>query len=120
MSQREQRANEVLRALDEAHRLGRLQRDEYRRRRRELLESLREERDADRDTVRRAMPAQGVAVMGAVPPPHNASDADDTIAMRVKRSGRPRRLVRLAVLAALLGVAGLGVALACWLGLPSL
>jgi hypothetical protein len=109
MSQREQRANDVLRALDEAHRLGRIGRDEYRRRRRELLDSLREERDGDRDTVRRAMPAHGVPVKGAAPPQRESN-----------RAGRPRYLIRLAVFAALLGVAGLCVALAGWLVGPSL
>jgi hypothetical protein len=117
MSQLEQRTNETLRALDEAHRLGRIQRDEYRRRRRELLGSLRDASCTDRDTVRRAMPAGGIPLKGAAAPPHDASGVDETIAMRV---GRVRRLPRLAVFAALLGVAGLCVVLACWLVWPHL
>jgi hypothetical protein len=40
MSVDEQQVNEALRALDEAHRLQRIQRNEYRQRRRALLESL--------------------------------------------------------------------------------
>ncbi|WP_019467520.1 hypothetical protein [Dyella japonica] len=40
MSEREQGINEGLRALDEAHRLGRLNREEYRARRRRLLGTL--------------------------------------------------------------------------------
>jgi hypothetical protein len=58
MSVREQQVNDALRVLDEMHRLRRIERDEYRRRRRQLLDSL---GDADgcsgRDTVRRAVPA---------------------------------------------------------------
>lgn len=40
MTEREQTINRSLRALDEAHRLGRLSRTEYRARRRRLLEPL--------------------------------------------------------------------------------
>jgi hypothetical protein len=118
MSQREQRTNEAMCALDEAHRLGRIQRDEYRRLRRELLESLREASDADRDTVRRAMTAHGAPVKGAVAPHREANGVDDTVAMRVGRVGRSRHLARLAVFAAWVGVAGLCVALACWFVSP--
>ncbi len=38
---REQQVNDALRALDEMHRLGRIERDAYRQRRRRLLDSLR-------------------------------------------------------------------------------
>ncbi|WP_333676255.1 hypothetical protein [Dyella sp.] len=42
MSDREHHVNQSLRALDEAHRLGRLTREEYRSRRRHLLGALRD------------------------------------------------------------------------------
>lgn len=42
MSEREHHVNQSLRALDEAHRLGRLTREEYRSRRRHLLGALRD------------------------------------------------------------------------------
>lgn len=42
MTERERNANQSLRALDEAHRLGRISREEYRSRRRHLLGALRE------------------------------------------------------------------------------
>ena len=40
MSVREQQVNDALRVLDEMHRLCRIERDDYRQRRRRLLESL--------------------------------------------------------------------------------
>jgi hypothetical protein len=58
MSVREQQVNDALRVLDEMHRLCHIERDEYRRRRRQLLESLCDATGCSgRDTVRRAMPA---------------------------------------------------------------
>lgn len=42
MTDREHHVNQSLRALDEAHRLGRLTREEYRSRRRHLLGALRD------------------------------------------------------------------------------
>jgi hypothetical protein len=42
MTERERNANQSLRALDEAHRLGRISREEYRSRRRHLLGALRD------------------------------------------------------------------------------
>jgi hypothetical protein len=105
MRQREQWTSEMLRGLDEVHRLGRIPRDEYRRRRRELLESLRKARRTDRDTVRRAVAAPA------------ASDAEGTFTKCSGESGHPRYVVRLATCVALLGAAGLCVALACGLGL---
>jgi hypothetical protein len=115
MRQRERTTNDALRALDDAHRLGRIQRDEYRRRRRELLESLRDASRIEHDTVRRAVPSHGVPVEAAAAPDGDARRLDETIAMHVDRAAHPRCLARLAAFAALLGVAGLCVALACWL-----
>lgn len=40
MNERERHANQSLQALDEAHRLGRISREEYRSRRRHLLSAL--------------------------------------------------------------------------------
>ncbi len=57
MSGRERQVNDALRGLDEMHRQRRIGRDDYRQRRRRLLESLSETTElAGRDTVRRAVP----------------------------------------------------------------
>ena len=62
MNEREHRANQSLRALDEAHRNGRITREDYRARRRALLGSL---CDSDGVTARNALtPAAGA-------PPHD-------------------------------------------------
>jgi hypothetical protein len=64
---REQQVNDALRVLDEMHRLGRIERDAYRQRRRRLLDSLVGEAPSDgRDTVRRSVPA-GAARRQPVP-----------------------------------------------------
>lgn len=52
MNEQEQRINQGLRALDEAHRLGRLGREDYRARRRALLEGL---NDSNGVTARNAI-----------------------------------------------------------------
>jgi hypothetical protein len=58
MKTRERQVNDALRGLDEDHRLHGLARDDYRQRRRVLLESLGDEiAQAERDTVRRMVPA---------------------------------------------------------------
>lgn len=121
-SQRERRASQVLCALDEAYRLGRIARDEYRHRRRGLLESLREVGDTDLDTVRRAVPvpADDAHPKGATAPRDDAGSVNKTIARRANQMGRMRYIARLAVFAALLSVAGLCVALAWWLAPLSL
>jgi hypothetical protein len=65
MKGRERQVNEALRTLDEDHRLGRIARDEYRHRRRALLESLGDEiAQAERETVRRAVPAYDMSTPG--------------------------------------------------------
>jgi hypothetical protein len=62
MSERERQINRGLHALDDAHRLGRIARDEYRLRRRHLLASLLDDTyETVRDTVRRAAPAHATA-----------------------------------------------------------
>ena len=63
MSERERHVNHSLRALDEAHRLGRLTREEYRARRRHLLGALRDSHvvTARNVIVRAAAPLQEAA-----------------------------------------------------------
>ncbi|HET6433623.1 hypothetical protein [Dyella sp.] len=59
MNEQERRANQALRALDEAHRSGRITREDYRARRRALLGSL---CDSDGITARNALtPAAAAA-----------------------------------------------------------
>lgn len=76
MSVREQQVNDALRGLDEMHRLRRIERDEYRMRRRRLLESL---GDPDgrtvRDTVRRAVPVGDAPLRVAPASPREAAAA---------------------------------------------
>ena len=71
MNERERRANQSLRTLDEAHRNGRITREDYRARRRALLGSL---CDSDGVTARNALtpaaarqPRDGGAQRAAVP-----------------------------------------------------
>ena len=71
MNERERRANQSLRTLDEAHRNGRITREDYRARRRALLGSL---CDSDGVTARNALtpaaarqPRDGGAQRVAVP-----------------------------------------------------
>ena len=54
MNEQERRANQGLHALDEAHRSGRITREDYRARRRALLENL---YDSDGVTARNALDA---------------------------------------------------------------
>ena len=99
MSERERRVNLQLNTLDDAHRMGRMPRDEYRQRRRDLLASLSEETGTTRrDTVRRPAPAG-----------KSAGPAG-----RARPASRWRqRAVSLGVL----GVVCVGLALFCWLRL---
>ena len=66
MSERERHVNHSLRALDEAHLLGRLSREEYRSRRRHLLSALRDSHvvTARNAIVRSALPPQATVPMG--------------------------------------------------------
>ncbi|GLQ87398.1 hypothetical protein [Dyella flagellata] len=64
MSERERHVNHSLRALDEAHRLGRLTREEYRSRRRHLLGAL---RDSHVVTARNAIVRSAPPPQAAVP-----------------------------------------------------
>jgi hypothetical protein len=96
MNMREQQVNDALRALDEMRRLSRIERDEYRRRRRQLLESLCDATGCSGpDTVRRAVPR------------HDDGNAE-VRALRGRRSAA--RLA--AVCAVVLGV--VACAAVCW------
>lgn len=61
MTERERAINQDLHVLDEAHRLGRITRDEYRARRRRVLESLYD--SSGIVTARKALVPPGAATM---------------------------------------------------------
>jgi hypothetical protein len=104
MSVREQQVNDALRVLDEMHRLHRIERDEYRLRRRHLLESLGDRDECTvRDTVRRAVPA------GDTPPRRSLANPPEAAATH----GRWARIRWVALGALLLGLA-VGIAAVCW------
>ncbi|CAB3751173.1 hypothetical protein [Paraburkholderia humisilvae] len=95
MTERERRVNLQLSALDDAHRVGRVSRDEYRLRRRRLLATLSDTtRATGRDTVRR---------------PASAGQAPERAARPVSRWRQ--RMLSLGVL----GVVCAGLALFYWL-----
>jgi hypothetical protein len=81
MTERERHVNQSLRALDEAHRLGRITREEYRSRRRHLLGALNEShvvtarnaitRPAVRQHAVQSAPQSDV-LPGLFPPRHTA------------------------------------------------
>jgi hypothetical protein len=68
MSERERHVNHSLHVLDEAHRLGRLTREEYRSRRRHLLSAL---RDSHVVTARNAIVRPAVQRDAVAPTPNN-------------------------------------------------
>ncbi|WP_232221315.1 hypothetical protein [Burkholderia sp. WSM2232] len=106
---RERQVNDALRMLDEMHRLGRIERDEYRQRRRRLLESLGGEAPSDdRDTVRRRVPARDTR---REPVPFRRRDAGST--------RMPRMRGRRVALWMLLLVVVVGALAAGWLMLAS-
>lgn len=78
MSERERHINQSLHALDDAHRLGRISREEYRSRRRHLLSALLESHvvTARNAIVRPAMPSHEPAPVSEgnvlFPPRHAA------------------------------------------------
>lgn len=111
MSERERQVNQGLRALDDAHRLGRIAREEYRRRRRHLLGSL----NADgavvtgRDTLRRPAPAAGPLGPAAYAHRYGSRHLAEP-ALPHQRPGLPWRQ-----LAMFTGVVVVGVVLLYWL-----
>lgn len=105
MNMREQQINDTLRVLDEAHRLGHIERDEYRRRRRRLLESLCGAiRRGGPDTVRRAVPA-GVTLFAHTTVPRDDAGHADVAALRDRWDGMRFAAVCLAVFSVLAGAA---------------
>ena len=72
MSEREQRINQGLRVLDEAHYSGRINREEYRKRRRQLLGSLCDSHGITaRNTLRTRITQQGARAAAAPGPAAN-------------------------------------------------
>ncbi|CAB3775800.1 hypothetical protein LMG28614_00087 [Paraburkholderia ultramafica] len=109
MSVREQQVNDALRVLDEMHRLCSIERDEYRRRRRQLLESLCDASGCNgSDTVRRALPA-GVTLSAGTTVPRHAAGKAEVAAPRGRRVSS--RLATVCVV--VLGVVA-GAAAVCW------
>lgn len=103
---REQQVNDTLRVLDELHRLRQIERDDYRRRRRQLLEPLCDGTGCSgRDTVRRALPVVVTPPTGAMGRRHDPGEPEVAVS-RGRRVG-----VRLAFAC----VAVLGVVAVCWL-----
>lgn len=97
MSMREQQVNDALRVLDEMHRLSRIERDEYRQRRRQLLESLCDATGCSgHDTVRRAVP-------------RHDDDEAEVAALRSRRRG-----VRLAAAVCTVVLSVVAGAAVCW------
>lgn len=90
MSVREQQVNDALRVLDEMHRLCRIERDDYRQRRRRLLESLSDATvRAGRDTVRHTVPGGDTRATGATLRRRNANKSQ-AAKLRGRRSGARR------------------------------
>ena len=74
MSEREQRVNQGLRVLDEAHYSGRISREEYRKRRRQLLGSLCDSHGITaRNTLRTRITQQGARIAAAPAAPMPAA-----------------------------------------------
>ena len=76
MSERERRVNQGLRVLDEAHYSGRINREEYRKRRRQLLGSLCDSHGITaRNTLRTRVTQQGGRVAQAAVAPAESQPA---------------------------------------------
>lgn len=114
MTERERAINRDLHVLDEAHRLGRLSRAEYRARRRRVLQSLRE--SSSIVTARKTLLPSGATTTSRtrrVDRMQSAeASADAGRALTTLLSMRPAMAWK-PVLAALLGVALLVLAV-CW------
>jgi len=101
MTEQERQANRELRALDEAHRLGRISRDDYRARRRRLLGAL---CDSNGVTARNAItPSPGAARWAGN---ERDTSADALQVLFPARGGQARKyLVALAVVVVLCALA---------------
>lgn len=110
MTVREQQINDALCALDERHRLGQIQRDEYLRHRRGLLEPLCDAASCSAgDTLRRRVPAAQTLPATTAGGPHDEGKPE-VASPRGRRVGArlaPMCLVGFAVVAS--------VAVVCWL-----
>src|SRR5258706_16472191 len=110
MSECERQVNSRLRALDDAHRLGRIPRAEYRCRRRHLLASLRNEAcSAARDTLRRPAPAAESLGPAAYAQRYGGRRLKEATATRARLVFCSRQL------AVSVGVVALGIVLFYWL-----
>lgn len=103
MNERERHVNQSLRALDDAHRLGRLSREEYRSRRRHLLGAL---RDSHVVTARNAIVRPAASQQERAPMP-----SDDVLPGLFG----PRYATRIWVTVLVVAVVVIGVGLAYWL-----
>jgi hypothetical protein len=125
MTERERQINQGLHALDDAHRLGRIARDEYRLRRRHLLASLIDDTyETVRDTVRRAAPAHETSRPTSRRTSKHKAPAEqgwtkptgDTAATRAPpASGSGSSWRQLALSVCVLGALGVGIGLLFWL-----
>ncbi|CAD6552137.1 hypothetical protein LMG28727_05343 [Paraburkholderia kirstenboschensis] len=110
MSVREQQVNDALRVLDEMHRLCRIERGDYRERRRRLLESLRDATErVGRDTVRRAVPQTDATAADGTAPRRDGARRSDAHGTRSRRTV----VRRVAACAFALGVLACAAVL-CW------
>jgi hypothetical protein len=107
MSVDEQQVNDALRALDEDHRLQRIRRDEYRQRRRALLESLARDTAGADDTVRRTVP-RGIAFQRDASPDGRDARSSES----AEDAGRA--ITRPLATCAVLGMVAVSVLLVCW------
>ena len=117
MTEREHRVNQQLRALDDAHRLGRITRGEYRRQRRRTLETL-----CDPSTVVTARKTLAPPVATTMPrarakqgvlPDDSAASAHQALTSLLAM--RPARR-RVAIVAIVLGTVVVAALLYWWLG----
>ncbi|ASW03534.1 hypothetical protein [Paraburkholderia aromaticivorans] len=92
MSEREQQINDALRALDDMHRQCRIERDDYRQRRRHLLDSLSgAARNNGHDTVRRAVPVNDLQPTQVTPARDGAGLREETAETRRVHPSAARR-----------------------------
>ena len=101
MTEQERQANRDLRALDEAHRLGRISRDEYRARRRRVLDAL---CDSGGVTARKAI-APPAPVAGRRPDASPGGSNDALHVLFPARSGTGKYVIALVAVAVVCALA---------------